>query len=118
MFDNWYSRKWDEPNNMGGYQNCVYLQWPDKQWLDGDCDDMRNTVCEILPTLPKPTQQPPPTTTSLPPEITRQITPPTPKPTYRWDAEASIAASPPRSRWEVAEYEQVLKRTSERNFIP
>ena len=49
VYDNWLDKKRDEPNNIGGYQNCVYLQWPDKQWLDGDCDDMRNVICEIMP---------------------------------------------------------------------
>jgi len=44
---NWYSGKWLEPNNMGGYQNCVYMNWPDKAWLDGDCDDKRNVLCEL-----------------------------------------------------------------------
>merc|ERR1719167_1615029 len=47
-YSNWSDKQWDEPNNLGGYQNCVYMQWPDKMWLDGGCDDMRNVVCEIV----------------------------------------------------------------------
>ena len=46
-FHNWYGGKWVEPNNIGGYQNCVYMTAPDKTWLDGDCDDNRNVLCEL-----------------------------------------------------------------------
>jgi len=46
-FHNWYAGKWMEPNNIGGYQNCVYMNWPDKQWFDGDCDDKRHVLCEL-----------------------------------------------------------------------
>ena len=103
MYDNWSSAKWDEPNNIGGYQNCVYLQWPDKKWLDGDCDDMRNTLCEMLPIPPNPTQKPETTTTtSLAPPIS--AAPPLPKTTAtRWEATGArrlksvVRESPPPS---------------------
>ena len=58
LYDNWSNKKWDEPNNIGGYQNCVYLQWMDKMWLDGNCDDMRNVVCEMDGVIP--VTKPPP----------------------------------------------------------
>ena len=64
VYNNWSDKQWDEPNNLGGYQNCVYMQWPDKMWLDGNCDDMRNVVCEIVGNgpvfVPPPPLAPPP----------------------------------------------------------
>ena len=78
LYNNWSDKQWDEPNNIGGYQNCVYMQWPDKMWLDGNCDDMRNVICEMVGTNPVvvlPPVVPPPTPVVVLPPV---VAPPTP----------------------------------------
>ena len=75
MYNNWSNKEWDEPNNIGGYQNCVYMQWPDKMWLDGNCDTMRNVICEMIGIAPVVLPAPP---VVVPPVVVPPVvTPPT-----------------------------------------